>query len=291
MKMRTKIFYAWSACIPICSSGCVVVVGDGGCWSWGGPSVWTEAVEERPIDTTGLAALEVRTHNGSIDFQSQPAGGNASVTITKKAAGINQADAEDALAAINVFVEPSGNGKTRIHWKWAVPKKARWRGDVSFAIRAPGNLYFDAETHNGAVAVAEVSGDVKVVSHNGKLKVRSSNGKLHAETHNGDVDATYAGSEVNLTTHNGEVSADLSQCSGVAGSITTHNGSVQIEVGGNTAATLVCATHNGRIDCNAPLSEANRTRHALTAKLGTGGPPLNVATHNGSIRIKSLPVG
>jgi DUF4097 and DUF4098 domain-containing protein YvlB len=262
---------------------------DGGCWSWGGPLVWTEALEEHPIDTMGLAALEVRTHNGSIDFQSQTAGGSASVTITKKAGGTNQEDAEEALAAINVFVEPAGNGKTRISWKWAVPKKARWGGDVSFAIRAPGNLHFDAETHNGAVTVAEASGDVKVVSHNGKVKVRSSTGKLHAETHNGDVDATYAGPEVNISSHNGEVSADLSKCGAVAGSITTHNGQVRIEVGKNTAATLKCQTHNGGIDCDAPLSESHKARGELKGKLGAGGPSLGVVTHNGSIRVKSTP--
>jgi len=286
MKIRSKLFYAWSVCIPLWSSGCVIVGVHDGCWSWGGPSVWTEAVEERPIDTTGLTALEVRTHNGTIDFQSQPAGGSASVTISKKGGGANQEDAEEALAAINVFVEPAGNGKTRISWKWAVPKKARWSGDVSFAIRAPGNLHFDAETHNGAVSVAEVSGDVKVVSHNGKLKVRSGNGKLQAETHNGDVDAVYAGPEVNLSSHNGEVSADLSKCGAVAGSITTHNGQVRIEVGKNTAATLECRTHNGGIDCDAPLSESHNAKGELTGKLGAGGQPLDVATHNGSIRIK-----
>jgi len=287
MKMRTKLFYAWSVSIPFLASGCVIVGVDGGCSSWGGPKVWTEAVEERPIDTTGLAALEVRTHNGSIDFQSQPAGGSASITITKKAGGANKEDAEEALAAINVFIEPAGNGKTRISWKWAVPKKARWGGDVSFAIRAPGNLHFDAETHNGAVEAAEVSGDVKVVSHNGKVKVRSSNGKLHAETHNGEVDATYAGPEVNLSSHNGEVSADLSKCGAVAGSITTHNGQVRIEVGKNTAATLKCETHNGGIDCDAPLSESRKAKGELTGKLGAGGQPLGVLTHNGSIRVKN----
>jgi len=253
----------------------------------GEPSVWTEAVEERPIDATGLTALEVRTHNGSIDFQSQPAGGSASVTITKKAGGVSQEDAEEAMAAINVFVEPAGNGKTQISWKWAVPKKARWSGDVSFAIRAPGNLQFDAETHNGAVSVAEVDGDVKVVSHNGKLKIQSSTGTLHAETHNGKVDATYAGPHVNLSTHNGEVSADLSRCGAVAGSITTHNGAVRVSVGENTSATLKCRSHNGGVDCDAPLAESHKAKGELSGKLGAGGRSLGVVTHNGSIRVKS----
>ncbi len=249
--------------------------------------MWTEAVEERPIDATGLTALEVRTHNGAIDFQSQAAGGTASVTITKKAGGTTQEDAKEALAAINVFVERAGNGKTRIGWKWSMPKKARWSGDVSFVILAPGNLNLDAETHNGAVAVAEVSGDVRVVSHNGKVKVRSSTGKLHAETHNGEVNVTYAGPEVNLNSYNGEVSADLSKCGAVAGNITTHNGAVRVSVGKNTSATLKCETHNGGIDCDAPLSESHKARGELTGKLGAGGPSLDVVTHNGSIRVKS----
>lgn len=287
MKIRTGLIYAWAAGVPFAASGCVVVAMDGGCSSWSSPRVWTEAVEERSIDAAGLTALEVRTHNGSIDFQDQPVGESASVTITKKAGGNSKSDAEEALAAIQVYVESTGNGKTRIGWKWTVPKKARWGGDVSFAIRAPGNLDLDVETHNGAVAASEVSGNVKVVSHNGKVKVRSSKGKLHAETHNGEVDATYAGPEVNLISHNGELTVDLSQCGAVAGNITTHNGAVRLEVGKDTSANLNCATHNGGINCDIPLSDSHKARGVLTGKLGGGGGSLGVMTHNGSIRIQS----
>lgn len=287
MRIRTGLVCAWAVAIPFLASGCVLVAVDGGCRSWGGPQVWTETVEERSIDTTGLTALEVRTHNGSVDFNGLAAGDSASVTITKKAGGNSKADAEEALAAINVFVESRGSDKTRISWKWSVPKKARWGGDVSFAIQAPGNLHLDAETHNGAVVASEVSGDVKIVTHNGKVKVRSSNGKLHAETQNGEVDATYAGPEVNLISHNGEVSADLSRCEAVAGKITTHNGGVRVAVGMNTAAMLKCQTHNGGIVCDAPLTESQKTSGELTGKLGAGGQSLGVVTHNGSIRVKS----
>ncbi len=286
MKTSMRICCAWLACLPLWASGCVIVgVGDG-CWSWSEPSVWIESMEERPLDTPGLTALEVRTHNGSIDFQSA-SDGNASVKITKKAGGESQQDAEEALAAINVLVESVGDGKTRISWKWAVPKKARWRADVSFAIRAPAALNLDAETHNGAVTAAEVSGDLRIVSHNGKINARSSKGKLYVETHNGALDATYAGPEVNLNTHNGAITADLSQCAAVAGSISTHNGAVRIAVGRNTAATLKLQNHNGGIDCEAPLSDSRKAKGELTGKLGTGGGTLHVETHNGAIRVKN----
>ncbi|MEK7757243.1 MAG: hypothetical protein AAB385_08525, partial [Planctomycetota bacterium] len=64
-------------------------------------------------------------------------------------------------------------------------------------------------------------------------------------------------------------------------------GAVRVAVGKNTAATLQCQTHNGGIDCDAPLSDAQKSRGELTGKLGAGGPSLGVVTHNGSIRVKS----
>jgi len=287
MNIRSKLIHACTAVIPLWASGCVIVAVDDGCRSWGGPLVWTEATEERPIDTAGLTALEVVTHNGEIDFQSQPAGDAASVTITKKAGGTTRADAEEALAAIDVFVEPTGNGKTRIGWRWKMPKKPRWSGDVSFAIRAPGTINLDVETHNGAIAAAEVTGNVRTVSHNGQVKVRSSGGKLTAETHNGDVDVSYAGPQVNVNTHNGEASVDLSGCAAVTGSIVSHNGEVRLAVGKDTAATLKCQTHNGRIHCDAPLTDREKSAGQLTGKLGSGGGVLDVVTHNGSIRVRN----
>ncbi len=287
MNIRSKLIHACMAVIPLWASGCVIVAVDHGCWSWGGPWVWTEATEERPIDTVGLTALEVVTHNGAVDFQSQPADGAASVTITKKAGGTTRADAEEALAAIDVFVEPTGSGKTRIGWKWNTPKKSQWSGDVSFAIRAPGTINLDVETHNGAIAAAEVTGEVLAVSHNGQVTVRSSGPKVTAESHNGDVDVKYAGPQVNVNTHNGEASVDLSGCAAVTGSIISHNGEVRLSVGKDTAATLKFRTYNGGIHCDAPLTDREKSAGRLTGKLGSGGGILGVETHNGSIRVKN----
>ncbi len=287
MNMRRKLVLGWAAVIPLWASGCIIVAVDGGGWSCGGPLIWTEATEERPIDTAGLTTLEVVTHNGAVDFQSQPPDGAASVTITKKAGGTTRADAEEALAAIDVFVEPPGNGKTRIGWKWKTPKRSRWSGDVSFAIRAPGTINLDVETHNGTITAAEVTGDVRAVSHNGQVTVRSSGGKLNAESHNGDVDVKYAGPQWTVGTHNGEASVDLSGCAAVTGSIISHNGEVRLAVGKDTATTLKCQTQNGGIHCDAPLTDREKSAGQLTGKLGSGGGILGVETHNGSIRVRN----
>ena len=287
MNMRLKFLYLGGVLLTLSTSGCIVING-GGC-SWGtGSSVWTEATEQRSIDTAGLTALQVRTHNGEIRFDGQPAGsGPGVVTITKKAGGITMADAEAAIAALDAFVEPIGDGTLRIGWRWKGIRRSTWNADVSYAITAPESLRLDAETHNGVVEAANAANDVRLVTHNGRIKVASRNGELHAETHNGAINATYEGDALTLITHNGSITADLSRCGSVRGDVATHNGAVELIVGEQTSADLNCDTHNGRISFDTPITVSKSGRTTLEGRLGAGGQPLDIVTHNGSIRIKN----
>lgn len=286
MKHRTIMILMASAAIPMTGTGCIVA-SVGGC-SWGGTNVWTEPATERiDLNAAELRALEVKTHNGAITFDGQPAGTpEAYVTVTKKGGGSNLDQAEAALNAIDVFVEDAGAGTTRIGWKWAQRKRPSWGGSVRFDINAPGEIGLDATTHNGSVKATGVSGDVSLLTHNGPITVDSGGGSLRARTHNGQVDATYNGESIVLKTHNGRVSADLTGCAAVGGSITTHNGGVVVLVGDQISTGLDCRTHNGRINCNAPLQSMQVSRRRLTGRLGASDKQLDVQTHNGSVRIK-----
>jgi hypothetical protein len=283
MNSMVKLLVACGTVFPFLT-GCVVVIGDGG-WGCGGPRVHTTASEELALDTAGVTALEVRTHNGTIDFQGQDAG-PGSVTITKKAGGRTAEDAQEAMDAIEVFVEPAGAGITRMGWKWKVPKRTRWSGEVNFAIRAPRALRLDAETHNGAMDIAAVEGDVRAETHNGRIKVNSGRGALNARTHNGAITATYAGPRIALETHNGEIVADISRCAALTGDVTTHNGAVRLSVGGETSAAVRLQTNNGEVRTEVPLTDHEQSRGRLTGKLGSGSGRLDVTTHNGEIRLE-----
>ena len=268
------------------STGCIVI-GAGWHWPSGGSRVWTEPVTERiQIDAADFEGLETRTHNGSITFDGQTGTAEAHVTVTKKGGGLTMADAEAALEAIEVYVKVAGDDTGRIGWKWKGIKRSHWGARVSFDIKAPGDIRFDGETHNGPIEISGVAGDVRVVTHNGGVKVESADGKLHAKTHNGPVTATYAGDDITLVTHNGRVSADLSRCGAISGHIRTHNGSVGVVVGEAASADLTCRTHNGAIKCNVPLNESLFSRRKLTGTIGTGEGNLDVITHNGSVNIK-----
>jgi hypothetical protein len=269
------------------NAGCVVVgVGD---WGWGscGTAVWTEPTTDRlSIDPAGLKAVKARTHNGAISLASQADTSEAYVIVTKKAGGRTQADAEAALAALEVYVEDSGPGTKLIGWRWTGEKKRNWGARVNYEIKAPSNVHFEGETHNGPIEVDGIAGEVKVVSHNGEINVRSTGEKLYAETHNGEVEVAYAGNDITVITHNGEVVADLGGCKAVSGSIATHNGGIELVLGDGTSTKLECQTHNGVIDCDTPLTRREISRRTLTGTVGTGDGNLAVTTYNGTVRIK-----
>jgi hypothetical protein len=285
MNRRIWNLVALSAALPLTNAGCVVI-GVNGCW---GGTVWTtEITEQRTLDATGLRSLEARTHNGHIRFAGQAAGATeATVTITKKAGGRTMAEAQAALDALDVFVEPTGADGQRIGWRWRGIKHSGWRADVSFDITAPRAIHLDAETHNGPIGVDDLSGKLRVVTHNGGINVASGGGELHAQTHNGRVDVAYSGDHATLTTHNGGIKADLAGCDQIDATVETHNGSVEVLIGDRFAADVECRTNNGSIRYDAPITNAHATRRRLSGRIGGGGGRLDVTTHNGGVRIRS----
>ena len=289
MKFMTsrKLSYLLVGALAIVNTGCIVV-GVGG-WSWSiGASVWTDTQTERiDLDTSNLSAMEVRSHNGGIHFEGQDRRSTESYIIaTKKAGGLTPGDAEDAMDAIDVYVESAGNGLQRVGWRWNQPRHITWRTSVSFDIKAPGQIDFDGKTHNGGIELEGLEGNLRLVTHNGSISSQSSGGKLYAETHNGRIVSTYDGSDVTLFTHNGRVVVDLSKCGEINGKIETHNGGVELTLGENASADLRCRTHNGSIRCKVPLHDSDISRSYLTGTLGSGLGKLSVTTHNGSVRIE-----
>jgi hypothetical protein len=277
--MRKKGLYCCLLALPLANLGCLNL----------GTTTWTpKTTETIRLDTTGLSELEVRTHNGSIEFVGQSVeAGESSVVVTKRAGARSQESAEEALQALQVFVEPAGPGVQRIGWRWTTNRKMSWSAEVDFVVRAPSTIRLDADTHNGGIKVSGAKNDIRLLTHNGSVQIDASQGALRACTHNGRVDARYEGGDIQLTSHNGHLTADLSRCAAVRGILTTHNGSVELIASESTSAGLQCHTHNGRVQSDWPLrNESKSSRTELVGDLGTGGGLLRLETHNGAIRIK-----
>ncbi len=270
------------------TTGCLVERAFGGTGGLGSSTVWSDQVEqELRVDTSGIAKFHVRTHNGSIQHTgTSVAGSTATVVVTKKGGGRTMADAEAALAAIQIVSKTDADGVHRLGWEWSGKKGKKWVGQVCFQIEAPKTLRFDGKTHNGEIRVSDVAANVKVVTHNGQIHVDGRGSTLYAETHNGEVVADYEGEDVTLRTHNGGVTADLGDCTAIDARIETHNGGVELLVGQAASAKLECETHNGRIRVDLPMSATRHSQDGLKGILGEGEGELKVQTHNGSISVK-----
>lgn len=262
------------------NTGCIIITG-----SWGQHTIWTEETTERiPFDSSGLEKIDVRSHNGAISFV--PETGDAYVIVKKKAGGDCIEDAEDALAALDVYVDRAGNTTCRMGYKWDGLKHSSWRAAVAFEIHGPADVSLTGQTHNGPVTVDGLQGSLDIETHNGSVRAATTGKDISVLTHNGRIDATFGGRTVDLVTHNGSVRADLTDCGPVDGRIATHNGSVEVLVGPGTDMDLDCRTANGRIRCSAPIQAVDATRRSLRGRFGDGsGGSLEVETHNGSVHV------
>lgn len=285
MTTRTKILGLLALPSFLLSQGCIIV----GVHGWSDhPKVWSESVsEEFSIDSAGVSALEIRTHNGPIGFSgSDDASGAIHVIATKKAGGRSADDARAALDALEVYSEPSGNGTQKIGWRWHGVHYSRWQAKVSFDITGPSELNIDAETRNGRLHIADVDGDVRIATRNGGIRVEAARGKLSATTRNGPISASYSGGDLILTTRNGSIAADLGECVAPNAILTTRNGRIELVVGEAISGQLTASTRNGSIRCDVPMTQSTITRRQLTGRLGDGRGTLDIATRNGGIRIK-----
>jgi len=278
MNMRRGLLGVLVVGVALAGAGCISTSGH-----WG-VGVWTDNTTQRlAVDTTNLKKIEVDSHNGFVHFTGTT--GEAFVVVTKKARGSSAGDAQSAMNALVVFVEPDGAGVQRIGYRWRGIKRPSWGASVSFDIHAPSEIDLIGTTHNGQVNVSGLAGDLAIKTHNGAIKAETTGTKLSAISHNGGIQVKCAARELNLEAHNGSVTADLTACGTVGGRIATHNGGVEITVSDTTSMDFDAATGNGGIRCTAPIQTIEVTKRTLTGTVGEGGERLAVRTHNGSVRV------
>jgi len=259
-----------------------------GCRMWGTTRYTDPVTETRTIDSAGLTALEIKTHNGGIQYTvADPAAAQTEIKLTRKGGARTREEAEKALAAIEVFVEPADGGLYKVGYRWMGIRSPSWQAVVDVTISGPASVSLDAETHNGGITVRGVQGNVKLVTHNGGVNAHSGGGALSIDTHNGGIDASHAGSTIQARTHNGGVKIDLREAAAISGGIVTHNGGITLTVSDKTSAALSGHTENGSIKIDVPLASATMAKTSVTGTLGAGGGPLTLETHNGGIRVRS----
>jgi DUF4097 and DUF4098 domain-containing protein YvlB len=166
----------------------------------------------------------------------------------------DEAREKEYLAAASITMTTEGNtvtlrarGKTEVHHIW--PNHTRM--DARYTIRVPKNFSAELNTGGGAIAVSQLTGDVRADSGGGDLRfshlrgglsARSGGGAIRLEDCDGTVEITTGGGDILLSKGNGKLRARTG-----GGRIEVHDfkGDTDVTTGGGQ---LTLEGINGAVD-------------------------------------------
>jgi len=193
----------------------------------------------------------------------------------------------EELAKVEIRAEEIAGG---VAVKAIWPKFPR-RASVSveFEVKVPEGVVLDkVETVNGGIDLSGKFNRAKTGSTNGNVTVDGGSGELSASTTNGDVRISRFDGRVEADTTNGNIRVEeLTFKDGLKAGTT--NGSITLSFAnaGELSADLRAHTTNGHITVDFPVTLKNLTqsRRRVEARIGEGGPLIELGTTNGSIRL------
>jgi hypothetical protein len=237
-----------------------------------------------PMPAGGL--FEAQTHNGHIDLTGSDVT-QCSLTATITARTDTEENAQKLAEAVEVKLISSGNKLTvKIEKPVLAPDECI---SVSLDATVPNKTSTDLTTHNGALRIKNLTGEIKGITHNGQIVCEEPSVNTQLETHNGQIICEEVSGDINLRTHNGSAKVLYSRTAPPVCNVSmvTHNGGVHLTAPPNFSAKVEASTHNGSIDTDLPITVTGKvTKRKLTGTIGTGEGELYLETHNGSINIK-----
>ena len=254
----------------------------GGC----GMQAEYERIVELSAPMSSGSTFVAQTHNGSITTSGADVTNCALVATITARAGTEE-EAQELAEEVEISLEPSGDTLTaRIKKPTRLINKSV---GVSLDITVPAQTSLELVTHNGAVKIADITGDVHATTHNGKVTTERVSGSTVLETHNGSIIIRQTSGDAKLKTHNGSVKAFYADSASSVSdiSIITSNGSIELEAPPDLSAQIEASTHNGSINTDLPITLTGKvSRNRLAGTIGSGQGRLYLETHNGSIRIR-----
>jgi DUF4097 and DUF4098 domain-containing protein YvlB len=140
---------------------------------------------------------------------------------------------------------------------------------------------------SGSASASSIKGDIRIQALSGSIDVSNPGGRVEAETASGTVNIQGANNDVKADSASGTIVV-LGNPSGDAyWSLKTASGSVNIAVPSNSAFHFTAEAVSGEIRTSLPVVVEEQSRHALRARLGSGGGRVEVHTISGEINVRS----
>jgi hypothetical protein len=181
----------------------------------------------------------------------------------------------------------SSNGSVRVHDISGSARIHTSNGPIRVENLKGG---VDAETSNGAIDLDTVSGRINLKTSNGRIRAQDVSGQCEAETSNGGVTLRFTDSPAGPTrvhTSNGSVDVSMAKAPTDEFRAETSNGSISLDLPADTSAHVNARTSNSiNSDFDVMGNAFDREKHHLEGNIGTGGPLIELTTHNGGIHLR-----
>ena len=274
-----KASVAFLLCLLIAAAGCFCTEG---CI----PKAKYERIVRLSAPLSPGGSFEAQTHNGYINITGADVT-DCNLTATVIARAMTEEDAKKLAEEIKIKLEPFGNKLTvKIEKPTFMMNQSVC---VNLDVTVPNHTDTELTTHNGAIRIANITGEVNGTTHNGKVTAEKVSGTAKLRTHNGKIICEEVSGDIQLETHNGGIKAFYSQNAPPICNVSmiTHNGSITLTTPPSFSAKVEASTHNGSIDTDLPITVIGKvTKRKLTGTIGTGEGKLHLETHNGSIKIR-----
>ena len=261
------------------------------------------------------SALIVNNQSGSTRVVVDPGATEAVISVTKTALAEDQAAADALLAKISVEIEsPNGSNPDLVITATRPPEADDSTSDVDFN--------FDNDEFNvtgifqaklvalvrlqitippgHAVQVIQGEGPVRTIGLDTTSSLTADHGSIRAIKSNANLSITNNDGDINVEDHEGslDVDGDIGEqrieLDGLAadGHVSLDNriGTIHMEIRKDLSADLDAVTQNGIVQFEAAdfdaVSDVDQAPRHVTARLNSGGPPIDVINVNGGIRIE-----
>jgi hypothetical protein len=219
-------------------------------------------IREQTLSPGGTIAIDGR-QNGGISVKGWDQ--NQILVRARVQAGAPTAAEAQALGQ-QVRIETSGS---KIHATG--PESRRdYHWDVSYEVFVPRRADLSLETHNGGIAIADVSGRIDFTALNGGVVLKRVGGAVRGSTTNGGLVIQLSGD----------------RWDGESMDVSTTNGGIIMSVPENYSAHIETGTVNGGVNTEFPVT--GRITRQIALNLGSGGATLRAMTTNGGVQLKKL---
>lgn len=233
---------------------------------------------DRTIDVRPGANVLLSNVNGSIRVGSWDQA-KVRVVAYKEVKG-DRDEVADVLRELRVDIQPREGGVVvTTHY----PRRAEglasifsWllgehiQAQVRYEVTVPRRMNVRVGNTNGAIQLADVTGEMRLDTTNGRITVTRCAGSLDASTTNGGIEAE-------LT----------SVAKGQPMRFETTNGRITLTLPRDFPADLDADTTNGRISTDIPIATTSLSRNSLRGTLNGGGTMVRLRTTNGGIEIRA----